>query len=179
MHTALRRLSLALVPLTLIACSSGGGESADDPGDGAGAGGGTSGVEDPVAHMNAAIAELMARPEHDPSLTIEVDHILISWADVPNMPADRVVKTKAEAEARAADLFVQLQQGASFRDLKERHTADNSPAAPPTYELKGRQSRFVEGFKKVGWRMEVGELGVSPYDPSDSPYGWHIIRRVK
>jgi parvulin-like peptidyl-prolyl isomerase len=36
---------------------------------------------------------------------------------------------------------------------------------------------MVAAFGDVAWRLDVGEFGVAPFDPKDSPYGWHIIQR--
>lgn len=38
---------------------------------------------------------------------------------------------------------------------------------------------MVPGFGNVGWRLQPGEIGVAPYDAKKSPYGWHIIKRLK
>ena len=31
----------------------------------------------------------------------------------------------------------------------------------------------------VGWRLKVGEIGTAGFDAKNSPYGWHIIKRLK
>jgi parvulin-like peptidyl-prolyl isomerase len=42
-----------------------------------------------------------------------------------------------------------------------------------------KRSGMVAAFGDVGWRLEVGEYGVAPFDARTSPYGWHIIKRLK
>ena len=40
---------------------------------------------------------------------------------------------------------------------------------------------MVAAFGNVGFALNVGEIGIADYDPTTmtSPYGWHIIKRVK
>ena len=37
----------------------------------------------------------------------------------------------------------------------------------------------VRAFGDVGFALEVGEIGMSEYDATASPFGWHIIRRLE
>lgn len=37
---------------------------------------------------------------------------------------------------------------------------------------------MVPAFGDVGFPLKVGEIGVSKYDPQNSPSGWHIIKRL-
>jgi hypothetical protein len=34
-------------------------------------------------------------------------------------------------------------------------------------------------FGDVGFQLEVGGIGLAEYDPSTSPFGYHIIKRTK
>ena len=38
---------------------------------------------------------------------------------------------------------------------------------------------MVAAFGDVGFKLDVGEVGMAPYDPAKSKYGWHIIKRLK
>ena len=38
---------------------------------------------------------------------------------------------------------------------------------------------MVPAFGNVGFKLAVDEIGVADYDPTTSPYGWHVIKRVK
>jgi hypothetical protein len=31
----------------------------------------------------------------------------------------------------------------------------------------------------VGFAISVGNIGMADHDPQTSPYGWHIIKRLK
>jgi parvulin-like peptidyl-prolyl isomerase len=42
----------------------------------------------------------------------------------------------------------------------------------------GRKN-MVPAFGDVGFKLKVGEIGIADYDPKTSPFGWHIIKRVK
>jgi len=47
------------------------------------------------------------------------------------------------------------------------------------------RTAMVPAFGNVGWRLAVGEIGVAPYDGEtrpearQSPFGYHIIKRLK
>ena len=126
-----------------------------------------------VASLRKAITELMAKPEHTDE-NIEVQHLLIGFKGAPRMTATR---SKDQAEELAADLFAQLQNGGDMDALVKAHTDDSYPGKYPMTTSSRRQ--MVAGFGNVGWRLAVGEIGVAPHDPKSSPFGWHIIKRIK
>ena len=41
------------------------------------------------------------------------------------------------------------------------------------------RSGMVPAFGNVGWRLDVGEVGVAAHHRSDSPYGFHVIKRLE
>ena len=104
----------------------------------------------------------------------------------PRMDPSKVTRTKEEAEALAADLYAKLKAGADFQALMAEHTDDDpksgrytmtrgTPSEPGVFP----RSRMVPAFGDVGWRLEVGEIGVAPQDPRSSPFGWHLIKRLR
>lgn len=130
--------------------------------------------------MQEHITALMARPEID-AREVEVQHLLVSFAGSGVPTATR---SREEAESLAAQLFTRIQEGADFGALIEKYTDDSPPgiygmtqgeAAPGLYPRRG----MVAAFGDVGWRLSVGEVGVAPYDPEKSPFGWHLIKRLK
>ena len=135
----------------------------------------------PVERLRADAAAVAARPEAaDPA--IEVQHLLISFRGIPRGPA--ATRTREEAEALAADLYAEVQGGADFAALQQEHSDDpgagiygmtQDPKVPAEWQRKG----MVPAFGDVGWRLAVGEIGIAPYDPKTSPYGWHLIKRLK
>ena len=44
---------------------------------------------------------------------------------------------------------------------------------------QGSRDQMVPAFGNVGFKLKVGEIGMAPFDRRDSPYGWHIIKRVE
>jgi parvulin-like peptidyl-prolyl isomerase len=139
--------------------------------------------ETPVKELRKDIATLEAKAEL-PVDDIEVQHLLIAHKDA-GIPG--VTRSKEEAEALTADLWKQIKSGADFDKLISKHTNDSAPGIYGM-TMKGRGDRnkmifprsgMVAAFGDVGWRLNVGEFGVAPYEASKSPYGWHIIKRLK
>ena len=126
------------------------------------------------ADMDAAIAQLMAKPEQATE-KIEIQHILISFQGAPRMKD--VTRTKDEAKVLAQEVYAEVIGGGDFDALVAKYTNDS---APGIYKLTqaGRKG-MVQGFGDVGFRLQIGEIGVAPWDAKTSPYGWHIIKRLK
>ncbi len=120
-------------------------------------------------------------PDH-----IEVDHILIA---VPGPRMPNVDRTPAEAAELAKKLMDQLKTGdGDWASLKRRYSADPPPGGPyklanhgvaPTEQNEFPRKGMVPAFGNVGFKLEVGEIGLAEYDPGTSPYGYHIIKRTK
>jgi parvulin-like peptidyl-prolyl isomerase len=49
------------------------------------------------------------------------------------------------------------------------------PPADGEYPREG----MVPAFGNVGFALNVGEIGIADFDPQTSPFGWHIIKRLK
>lgn len=41
------------------------------------------------------------------------------------------------------------------------------------------RDEMVPAFGDVGFALEVGEVGLAPYDQRASPFGWHVIKRIE
>ena len=118
-------------------------------------------------------------PEH-----IEVQHILIGFSG--SVPGKRITRTQEEARTLAYDLLAKAQAGEDYDALVRKHTDDSPPgiyamanrgvqAGPREYAREG----MVGAFGDVGFTLEVGGYGVADHDPRTSPYGYHVIKRVK
>jgi hypothetical protein len=129
---------------------------------------------DPVAAMDAAIATLMAKPEHGAE-QVKVAHVLIAFQGAPRITG--VTRSLAEAKTLAADVYERAVAGEDFAALMKQHSNDGGPGTYPM--TKATRSGMVQGFGDVGWRLQVGEIGVAPHDDKKSPFGWHIIKRVE
>ncbi|HUS14439.1 MAG TPA: peptidylprolyl isomerase [Chloroflexia bacterium] len=120
-----------------------------------------------------------SEPEH-----IEVQHILIGYSG--SVPGKRITRTREEARTLAYDILKQAQGGTDFDALVRQHTDDSPPGiygmanngvAPARGEYK--RGGMVGAFGNVGFRLQPGDIGVADYDANSSPYGWHIIKRLK
>ena len=140
---------------------------------GAGAAGLAFGAED------AAQTKPAAEPEH-----IQVQHILVSFTG--KLPGKNVTRTQDEAKKLAYELLEKAKKGADFGELVKQHTDDAYPgtygmsnvninAGPGEYPRVG----MVPAFGNVGFKLKVGEIGIADFDAKDSPYGYHIIKRLK
>lgn len=126
------------------------------------------------ADMDAAAKVLMAKPEQ-PVQRIEIQHILIAFQGAPRMKG--ITRSKDEAKVLAQKVYAEAMGGRDFDALVKQYTDDS---APGIYKLTmTSRAGMVKGFGDVGFRLKVGEIGVSPWDEKASPFGWHIIKRLK
>ncbi len=137
---------------------------------------------DALSKLRAEIDALQKLPEHQ-AAEITVQHILVG---VTNQRMPTVKRTPAEAEKIAAELLVRIRAGEDFDTLVKNHTDDSHPGiytmsagegsrTPGVYPRSGMAAAFGD----VGWRLQVGEVGVAPHDPAKSPFGYHIVKRLK
>ena len=122
-------------------------------------------------------------PDH-----IEVQHVLIGFQG--SIPGKTVTRTKDEAEKLAQDVLARARKGESMDALVQQYTDDQYPGI---YDLANdgvtprvdpnnpeyKRSGMVKGFSDAAFGLSVGNVGIANYDPKTSPYGWHIIKRVK
>lgn len=129
--------------------------------------------------------KFMKKDEKDVA-KITVSHVLISFKETPRSTATR---SKEEAKALALELYDRAQKGEDFESLvqeysddlgKQPYTMVMRPAkkGPDEYNRRAPDG-MVPAFGDVGWRLEVGEIGMSDYDETDSPFGYHIILRTQ
>jgi foldase protein PrsA len=119
----------------------------------------------------------MAEPDR-----IQVAHVLISFAGA----GTEATRSKAEAEKLAGDVLARAKKGEDFHKLIKELSDDSGDGiyglanakVPPKAGEYPRQG-MVPAFGDVGFTLEVGGIGVSAFDPRKSPYGWHIIKRLK
>lgn len=127
----------------------------------------------PIADMDAAIKALMAKPVL-PVENVELQHVLIAFQGVPRVRG--VTRSKDEAKALAQKVYADAIGGADFGELVKKYT---NHSAPGIYRLVKSKPEMAQGFIDVGFRLRVGEIGVSPWEADASPFGWHIIKRLK
>ncbi|MCF6228310.1 MAG: peptidyl-prolyl cis-trans isomerase [Planctomycetes bacterium] len=132
--------------------------------------------------MQDRIAEVSARNEVDVD-TIEVQHLLVA---VKNPRIPKVKRTDAESMELAAELYVRITNGEDFDALIKEYTDDSPPGIYGITTNKSNvkagvypRSGMVSAFGDVGWKLEVGEVSVAPFDKKSSPFGYHVIKRLK
>lgn len=122
---------------------------------------------------------------------ITVQHILIGFSgSVPGKPINR---DKDEAKILAAEVLEKAKSGEDFDELVITHTNDSPPGiykmanhgfdgdmtSRDQSEWVFKRGGMVPAFGNVGFTLDVGEIGMSEWDEDDSPFGWHIIKRIK
>lgn len=123
-------------------------------------------------------------PEYPPAAHIEVQHILIAFKGTIRKP--QLTRTREDAQQLALELFARAQQGEDFDHLVEQYSDDEYPGRYRMANLGVQagagefpRSGMVKAFGDVSFRLAVGEIGMAHYDPQESKYGWHIIKRLK
>lgn len=116
-------------------------------------------------------------PDH-----IQVAHVLISFDGA----GTEATRSKPEAEKLATSVLARAKAGEDFAKLIRELSDDsgdgvygmsNTGVAPASgeYPRKG----MVAAFGDVGFKLAVGSIGMSAFDPRTSPFGWHVIKRLK
>ena len=118
-------------------------------------------------------------PQH-----VQVQHILIGFSG--SVPGKGITRTKEEAKKLAYEILDRARKGEDFDELVRKFTDDSPPGiygmagngvapAPGEYARSG----MVAAFGNVGFAISPGNIGIADYDPAASPFGWHIIKRLK
>jgi foldase protein PrsA len=115
---------------------------------------------------------------------VKVQHILVGFkGSIHGKPIER---TKAEAQALAEKLLERARAGEDFDALVKQYTDDRYPGiytltntnAPRRGDARTRD-QMVVAFGDVSFRLGVGEIGMAAHHGANSPYGWHIIKRLE
>ena len=116
---------------------------------------------------------------------VHVMHILIRFKGATN--DGDATRSRGQA-AKIADKLVEMarEDGADFEDLMVKYSEDR-PAAfilvnedvPEMVEGGRKRSDMVIRFGDVAFGLEVGEVGLAKHHAALSPFGYHIIKRIK
>jgi hypothetical protein len=168
----LAALALWAVAAVLVAgCASSGGSKTQST---------TAAATGAAKAEGGAVAEAPAKePEH-----ITVQHILIGAAGT--VPGKDIKRTMEEAKQLAYEIADRARKGEPFDGLVRQYTDDQWPG---TYGMSNKgvapaqgeypREGMVPAFGNVGFKLAVGDIGVADFDPQTSPYGYHVIKRVK
>lgn len=170
------RLPLALAALALVVAAAWGCASTGGTKTQSGTSGTTAGAQGGTVSSTAQTKE----PDR-----ITVQHCLIGFTG--SVPGKTITRSKEEAKTLAYDLLERAKKGEDFDGLVREFTNDSWPG---TYGMANRgvtpasaneygRDNMVPAFGNVGFKLAVGDYGVADYDPTTSPYGWHVIKRVK
>ncbi len=123
-------------------------------------------------------------PAKEPDRVV-VQHILVSFSG--KLPGKTIGRTQDEARALAGQILERAHRGEDFDALVKQYTDDQ---APGVYKLfnRGRTAAerdeyarqgMVPCFGDLSFHLAPGEIGMCEFDPHRSPYGWHIIKRIR
>lgn len=130
------------------------------------------------APRTGPVEELRAEPQH-----VRVQHVLIGFRG--SVRGKTISRTPEEAVGLAEEVLRRAREGESFDALVREYSDD---AFPGIYELANtgidprpgefRRAGMVKAFGDVSFSLEVDEVGMAAYDPVESRYGWHVIKRL-
>ncbi len=99
-----------------------------------------------------------------------------------------ITRSQEQAKNLAYEVFENAKSGDNFDELVKKHTNDSFPGK---YKMANNgvqadnnnseypRSGMVPAFGDVGFKLKVEEIGISDHDAQKSPFGWHIIKRIK
>ena len=115
---------------------------------------------------------------------VQVQHILIGFTG--SVPGKAISRSKEEAKKLAYEILDQARKGENFDELVRKYTDDSPPgiygmSGTGVAPAQGEYARdsMVAAFGNVGFSISPGNIGIADYDPAASPFGWHIIKRLK
>ena len=149
-----RRATVALV-LGIAACSA---EPPDDS---------------PLGRECAAI---LAREEQKVD-AVKVQHVLVSFVGAKK--GSESGHTYAEAQKLAGEVLAKARAGDDFTALVNAHGYDKTDRGVLRVTKKNRAEEVVQWFGDVAFRLQVGEVGIASYHRRNSPFGWHVIKRLE
>ena len=137
----------------------------------------------PDVTTGAAPGTLPVKPNPAPA-HITVQHILIGFAG--SVPGKGITRTQDEARKLAYEILARARKGEDFDALVKQYTDD---APPGIYSMANtgttksgeefQREQMVPAFGNVGFNISVGNIDIADYSPETSPYGWHIIKRLR
>ena len=153
MLTTTHRSAGAMLALVLVACS--------DPPD--------------ETALGRDAAKVLARSEQDVP-KVKLQHVLLAFVGATR--GSESGHTMEEARALTSDVLARARAGEDFTALVTQY--NTSDEQPGIFVLtQDDREDYAEHFADIGFRLQVGEIGVAPYHRVKSPFGWHVIKRLE
>lgn len=116
---------------------------------------------------------------------VVVQSILIAFKG--SLPGKEISRSQKEAKKLALEVFEKAKENPkSFEELVKAESDDQIPGiyklANYGQELQSEEfhrSFMVKSFGDRAFGLEKGEVGFVEYDSDHSPYGFHVLLRVK
>ena len=136
-----------------------------------------------VLLLAAPVAEARKKRSEQPD-RVRVQHILVSFKG--KIRGKEITRKKKQAQVLAEKLLERALAGEEFDALVKEYTDDSYPGIfvlgnldtpkPPKGFTRDEMALY---FGDVAFDLEVDEIGMAKYHPFNSPYGWHIIKRLE
>jgi len=115
---------------------------------------------------------------------VVVQHVLISF-DGAGVPG--VTRSQDEARALAERVLAQAQTGIDFAEMVRLYSDDRGGNGTysianwgvPTDSGEVERRKMARAFGAMAFTLPVGQIGIVPYDSNTSPFGWHVVKRVR
>jgi hypothetical protein len=116
---------------------------------------------------------------------IEVQHVLVGFKG--SVPGKDITRTQDEAKKLAYEILERARKGENFDELVQQYTNDQFPGvyrladngATVEQGVEYPRAGMVKGFGDAAFGLEIGGVGIADFDKQTSPYGWHVIKRLR
>ena len=106
---------------------------------------------------------------------VTVQHVLVAFVGATR--GSESGRSHAQARALTEEIAALARAGEDFEGLMLKYSTDEGGG---TYTLtQSDRDDYAKDFQAVAFRLAIGEIGVAAYDPSRSPFGWHVIKRLE
>lgn len=128
----------------------------------------------PIETATGYIIVYRTKPPQGGPIQIQARHILLSYVDARGA-TEKVTRSKEEAKRLAERLVTETRsQGTDWVALWEKHSDEPGGREGGNLGSFGR-GHMVPSFERAAFRLAVGEIS----DAVESPFGYHVIQRLR